>query len=486
MSAKRRVSFYTLGCRLNQAETALMAESFRQQGYDVAEHGTPVEVAVINTCSVTERADARCRNEIRKIHKRSPDAVVCAVGCYAQADTATVAEILGVNLVVGTDLKYGLAELVKSYTERHSVPPSSSYDSEPIICHSERSEESASQPSPDQKQILHSVQDDEESDTQLPEIHVSKRPDTGDFDYPAAGYYSDLTRANIKIQDGCDFCCAFCLLPRVRGDARSRRLGDIVAEGYELVRRGHKELIIAGVNIGTYAFEEFTIADVARSLSDIPGVERVRVSSIEPTTVNDDLLDWMATSPKACRHLHLPLQAGDDTVLKGMKRVYTTSDYAQFVEKAMRMMPDLGLGTDVIVGFPGEGEREFANSLRFVEEMPFSYLHVFSYSERPKTAAVYYDDKVPPPVVKERSNAMHEIGDRKKATFFERHIGQSVDVLFETVDSDGWRKGFTGSYLRVGVEPNAVNENEIASVTLFGSADGFCLGERHEAKAMIA
>ncbi|MBD3297547.1 MAG: radical SAM protein, partial [candidate division Zixibacteria bacterium] len=379
MSRRRRVSFYTLGCRLNQAETALMAESFRQQGYDISEHGSPVDVAVINTCSVTERADARCRNEIRKIRRRSPDAVVCAVGCYAQADTDTVAAIMGVSLVVGTDKKYGLADLVQSYNQR--------------ICHSERSEESAFEPvdtAGDKKQILRSAQEDIYTDvTNGPEIHVSKRPDTGGFEYPAAGYYADLTRANIKIQDGCDFCCAFCLLPRVRGDARSRRLGDIVAEGYELARRGHKELIIAGVNIGTYAFEGFTIADVARSLSDIPGVERVRVSSIEPTTVNDDLLEWMATSPKACRHLHLPLQSGDDSVLKGMKRVYTTSDYAQFVDKAMRMMPDVGLGTDVIVGFPGEGEREFANSMRFVEEMPFSYLHIFSYSERPKTAAVY-------------------------------------------------------------------------------------------------
>ncbi len=452
MSRQRRVSFYTLGCRLNQAETALMAESFRQQGYDVAEHGSPVDVAVINTCSVTERADARCRNEIRKIRRRSPDAVVCAVGCYAQADTDTVAAIMGVNLVVGTDKKYGLADLVDSYKHRS----------------------------------CHSGNDREETLIADPDIHVSKRPDSGSFKYPAAGYYADLTRANIKIQDGCDFCCAFCLLPRVRGNARSRRLGDIVAEGYELARRGHKELIIAGVNIGTYAFEDFTIADVARSLSDISGVERVRVSSIEPTTVNDDLLEWMATSPKACRHLHLPLQSGDDKVLKGMKRVYTTRDYAQFVDKAMRMMPDLGLGTDVIVGFPGEGEREFANSMRFVEEMPFSYLHVFSYSERPKTAAVYYDNKVPPPEIKERSNAMHEIGNRKKKEFFERHIGREAEVLFETVDNDGWRKGFTGSYLRVGVDPSAVGENEIVTVSLFGSAEGFCLGEPRQHKAMTA
>lgn len=424
----RKVSFYTLGCRLNQAETALMAESFRQKGYDIAEHGSPVEVAVINTCSVTERADARCRHEIRKIRRRSPNAIVCAVGCYSQNEPKTVAAIMGLDFVVGTDNKYAIADMVEGHARRP-----------------------------------------------LPVVNVAARPDTGDFDYPMAGYYPHQTRANIKIQDGCDFCCAFCLLPRVRGVARSRPMADIIAEGHELARRGHKELVIAGVNIGTYADEDRTIADIARALSDIPGIERVRVSSIEPSTVGDELLEWMATSPKACRHLHLPLQSGDDSVLSKMRRVYTTSEYASFVEKAFRMMPDLGLGTDVIVGFPGETETEFANSMRFVEEMPFSYLHIFSYSERPKTAAKFYDDKNRPQIVKERSDIMHELAAMKKQAFFDRHIGREVDVLFETVDTDGWRKGFTGSYLRVAADPDAVPLNEISTVEVNGRSEDFCL-----------
>ena len=424
-----RASFHTLGCRLNNAETALIAERFREAGYDIVEHGRPVDVAVINTCSVTERADARCRNEIRKIRRRSPDAVVCAVGCYSQADADTVAGITGVDLVVGTDRKFELVALVHARAGNGEVTR-----------------------------------------------HISERPDASLIEYPSAGYYPHQTRANIKIQDGCDFCCAFCLLPRVRGAACSRPLADIVAEGHELARRGHKELVISGVNIGTYRDGGAMIATVARDLSAIPGIARVRVSSIEPTTVGDELLAWMATDPKACRHLHLPLQAGDDKVLGRMKRVYTVAEYVRFAARAKTMMPDLGLGTDIIAGHPGEGETEFANSLRLIEELPFSYVHVFSYSERPKTAAVYDDEKNTPQVVRERADILHELALRKKQAFFAEHVGRTVDVLFESIDGDGWRKGFTGSYLRVGVAPEHAGENELTTVTVTGQQGDFCVG----------
>lgn len=426
---QRRASFYTLGCRLNHAETALIAQRFVQAGYAIAEHGEPVDVAVIHTCSVTERADARCRQEIRKVRRGSPDAVVCAVGCYAQAEPATVAALGGVDFVVGNDRKYDLVNLIGDVSPRDT-----------------------------------------------PRIDVSRRVDLTYVEYPVSGYYARETRANIKIQDGCNFCCAFCILPRIRGRAQSRRLGDIIAEGHELARRGHKELVITGVNIGTYTHDRYTIADVARALSAIPDVQRVRISSVEPTTVSDDLLDWMANDPRACRHLHLPLQAGSDSVLSKMKRVYTVSDYVRFIEKAMRMIPDLGLGTDIIVGHPGEGDAEFTESVRFVEAMPYSYLHVFSYSERPKTAAAFYDDKIDPRVIKERSEIMHEIGRRKRQQFFERHIGRTVDVLFESVDDDGWCKGFTGSYVRVGILGSEAPTNEIRAVEVQGRTEEYCLG----------
>ncbi|MEW5700715.1 MAG: tRNA (N(6)-L-threonylcarbamoyladenosine(37)-C(2))-methylthiotransferase MtaB [Candidatus Zixiibacteriota bacterium] len=445
----RRASFYTLGCRLNQAETALIAEQFRTSGYAIVEHGAAADVAVIHTCSVTEHADARCRQEIRKARRRSPDALVCVVGCYAQAEPGTVAAIDGVDLIVGNDRKFALADLIGvAIAARSGVPVSPWAD----------------------------VGTAGRALTRQPTVLVSPRPDATEIEYPMAGYYPHQTRANIKVQDGCDFCCAFCILPRIRGQARSRPLPDIIAEGHELARRGHKELVITGVNVGTYASNGHTLADVARSLSGIRGVARVRVSSIEPSTVSDDLLRWMAESPAACRHLHLPLQSGDDRVLSRMKRVYTTSEYARFIDKVKTMIPDVGLGTDIMVGFPGESERGFANTVRFVSELPFSYLHVFSYSDRPKTAGLYLSDKCSPDAIKERSAIMHDLAAWKKQRFFADHIGRTVEVLFETVDTDGWRKGFTGSYLRVGVPPDHARENDLSDTIVAGIDSDFCRG----------
>jgi threonylcarbamoyladenosine tRNA methylthiotransferase MtaB len=456
------VSFYTLGCRLNQAETAMMAERFRQRGYRVVEHGQPADVAVIHTCSVTDHADARCRQEIRKVRRRNPAAIVCAVGCYVQAEPEAVARIDAVDLIVGNDRKYELAMLVEQVREGEAPAcPERSVRAEPPSL---------------------GVTGDAAREPLLrpwgegPWVVVNRRVEADALEFPLVGYYPHQTRANIKIQDGCDFCCAFCILPRIRGQARSRRLGDIIAEGHELVRRGHKELVVTGVNVGTYHFEEYTIADIAWRLSDIPGVERVRISSIEPSTVSDELLDWMATSDRACRHLHLPLQSGDDEVLARMKRVYTAADYARFVERVKSRMPDLGLGADIMVGFPGETDVRFENSRRFVAEMPFSYLHIFSYSDRLRTAANSYPDKCRPETIRERSAAMHALAGEKKRAFFREHLGQTVDVLFETVDADGLRKGFSGNYLRVGLPPGQAADNQLLAVRVTELADDHCLG----------
>lgn len=430
-SPGRRVSFHTLGCRLNQAETALIAEGFRRSGYEVREHGSPVEVAVIHTCSVTDRADASCRHAIRKIRKRSPDAVVCAVGCYAQAEPDAAASVPGVDLVVGNDRKYRLADLVEDLTRG--------------ACEG-------------------------------PRIEVERRPGRGAFDVPGAGHYPFTTRANLKIQDGCDFCCAFCILPRIRGRAHSRPFGEVVAEARELARRGHRELVITGVNVGTYGSGGRTVADVARAACGIPGVARVRVSSIEPTTVPGDLVDWMASDERACPHLHLPLQSGDDRVLSRMRRVYTASDYVRFAESALARVPGLALGTDVIVGFPGETDPQFERTLALVERIPFAYLHVFSYSDRPRTVADRLDGKVHARTVKERSERMRALASRKKRAFLASRLGRVDDVLFETVDGDGLRKGLTGSYVRVGVPANACGENDLVAVRLAEDAGGFVRG----------
>jgi len=426
----RRVSFHTLGCRLNQAETALMAEKFRTKGYVLTDHGTPVEVAVIHTCTVTDRADARCRHAIRKIRKRSPGALICAVGCLSQSDPDQVAAVRGVDLVVGNERKYDLADLLETHVRGGDAA-----------------------------------------------VHVSRRPDLNVPSYPEAGYHVRATRANIKVQDGCAFACTYCPLPRIRGRPRSRPLDEILAEGRALVRRGHRELVVTGVNIGTYRHETFCLSHLARALSEIPGLARVRISSIEPTTIEDELLEWMAVSPRACRHLHVPLQSGDDGVLERMRRFYTTAEYTAFVKKALALVPGLGLGTDVIVGFPGETEAEYRNSRRFVSSLPFTYLHVFSYSDRRKTASARYDGKVDRATVKARSADLRALALEKKQAFFRAHLGREVEVLMETVDEDGLRKGLTSSYLRVGVKPSAAGENDRVRVRLTSAEEDFCRGE---------
>ncbi len=417
MNNGRRVSLFTLGCRLNQAETALIADSFQARGYTIVPFGSPAEVSVINTCSVTARADAHCRNAIRRARKVSPDGIIAAVGCYAQSETEAVKAVLGVDYIIGTDRKLKIAEIIGN-------------DARPAA----------------------------------QEIFIQHKHTNESLEFDAVGYYPESTRANIKIQDGCDYNCAFCVLPRVRGRSRSRRMNDIIDEAKKLAARGHQEIVLAGVSIGMYAGEDFTIVDVARNIARIDAVKRVRLSSIEPSTITDDLLHWMAESEKACRHLHIPVQSGDDGILQAMRREYTLDDFKRLIEKAMNLMPDIGLGTDIIVGFPGEGEGEFQNTVRLVEELPFSYLHVFSYSDRPKTAGKKLPDKNNPETIKNRSDFMHEIGEQKKRAFAEKHIGQRVEVLVECRDENGLWNGFTSQYLKVYFVSEVELQNKIAFI----------------------
>ncbi len=423
-----RISFYTLGCRLNHAETAQIAQKFRRDGYAIVAHGDATDVAVIHTCSVTERADQRCRQEIRKIHRSSPDALVCAVGCYAQSEPETVRKILGVDLVVGNDRKYGLSRLVSEYQQAAE-----------------------------------------------PEVHVSNRLDFAEINVPEEGDYNE-TRANLKIQDGCDFHCAFCLLPRIRGGPRSRPFREILDAGMRLVEKGHREIVVTGVNIGLYRDGSSTLADVARSLSDLPGLDRLRISSIEPSTISEDLLQWMETHPRACQHLHVPLQSGSDSILSDMRRLYTVSDYTRFIEHAKERMPGLGLGTDVIVGFPGETDEDFEKTQEALLGLPFTYLHVFSYSDRLKTPALGFSEKVHSKVIKSRSLSLRELSSRMRRVALEEAQGENHEVLFETVDDGGLRKGWTRSYLQVGVPASEVEENELAVVQLSSTGNGLAHG----------
>ncbi|MSQ77930.1 MAG: tRNA (N(6)-L-threonylcarbamoyladenosine(37)-C(2))-methylthiotransferase MtaB [Nitrospiraceae bacterium] len=432
MTGRPRASLHTLGCRLNQAETALLADRLQQDGYQIVDYGRPTDLLVLNTCSVTDEAERMCRYEIRRTLRHSPQAFVAVTGCYAQTGVEALQQVPGIDLIVGNRHKMSLPAHVPSPSALRKRPAPS---------------------------LLH-----------------TKTLDRDDFVLDGAGD-CDSKRANLKIQDGCNFMCSFCLIPFARGHERSRRIDDTIREAEALVARGHRELVLTGVNIGRYTQGGSSLLDLIQRLEHIAGLERIRISSIEPTTVPDDLLEYMAASTKLCRHLHLPLQSGDDGILRAMNRRYTVRDYAVFVEQAMRTVPGLGLGTDVLVGFPGEGDAQFANTLTAATDLPFSYLHVFSYSKRPGTAAVRMADAVPPATVKARSRTLAELSRARRMAFYQRYVGSTVDVLFETKDDAGRWTGLTGNYMRVGVTSGNDLANSLRRVAIEGIMDGLAVGE---------
>lgn len=424
-----RASFYTLGCRLNQAETATISATFTARGYTIVDFGEETDVCVINTCSVTEGAEAKCRHAVRAALRRSPQAYVAVTGCYAQVGVEALRRIEGLDLIVGTEDKMRLAGLI-------DLP------------------QKLGQP-----RVVHSTK-------------ISR----DEFTIDVVGDYSSQTRANIKIQDGCNFACAFCIIPFTRGGARSRRLDDIVREAHGLVARGHREMVLTGVNIGTYASEAYDLVHVVEALEPIEGLDRIRISSIEPSTISDALVEWMATSSKLCPYLHIPMQSGDDQVLQRMKRRYTRAEFAAFIERVAARVPDICLGTDVMVGFPGEDDRAFTNTRTLLADLPLAYFHVFSYSERPHTYAQRYTDRLPPSVVQPRSRLLRELSERKKAAFYRSFAGRTVRVLFERRDDSGLYTGFSDNYIKVGVATDSEVANQLLPVHLHDVAQGIAVG----------
>ena len=424
-----RASFYTLGCRLNQAETASISATFAARGYTIVDFGEETDVCVINTCSVTEGAEAKCRQAVRAVLRRSPDAYVTVTGCYAQVGVEALKRIEGLDLIVGAEDKMRVAELI------------------------ERPEKQG------ETRVAHSSKISREA-----------------FTLDVVGDYSGQTRANLKIQDGCNFACAFCIIPFTRGGARSRPVADIVREAHGLAARGHREIVLTGVNIGTYCHDGDDLLDVVQALEAVEGLDRIRISSIEPTTIVDGLIEWMASSEKLCSYLHIPIQSGDDGVLRAMKRKYTSAEFAAFIERLATRLPDIGLGTDVMVGFPGEDEAAFARTRSLLADLPLAYFHVFSYSERPHTYARRYTEHVPTRVAQARSRVLRELSQRKKAVFYRRFDGRDLRVLFEQRDKSGRYTGFTDNYIKVGVSTDAEIANQLLPVRLDGAADGMALG----------
>jgi threonylcarbamoyladenosine tRNA methylthiotransferase MtaB len=427
----KRASLHSLGCRLNQAETSILASQLRRQGYALVGFGEPTDLLVVNTCSVTEEAERNCRYAIRKTLKHSPDAFVAVTGCYAQTGLQSLRSIPGIDLIVGNQFKLDLPSF---------LPP-------PQILRK--------QPAPE---VLH-----------------TKSIDRHDFVLPEFGE-SHSTRALVKIQDGCNVMCSFCLIPFARGRERSRRVDDILSEATGLAAAGHHELVLTGVNIGQFSQGGVTLAGLIDRLEGIHGIQRIRLSSIEPTTVTDDLLERMGASRKLCPYLHVPLQSGDDAILNAMNRPYDVQAFISLVERATARVPDLTWGTDVMVGFPGESDRAFERTVDMCRQLPFSYFHVFTYSRRPGTAAARMAGRVPVNVARLRAKTLADLSRDKRFAFAERWIGSSVAVLFESGTTEGLGLGTTRHFLRVAVSSETQLANQIHPVIITGASDRWAVG----------
>jgi threonylcarbamoyladenosine tRNA methylthiotransferase MtaB len=424
------VSFHTLGCKLNLAETSTIGRQFIGRGFKVVDFGEQADVCVINTCSVTARADRECRQIIRRALRAPKRPFVVVTGCYAQLEPAEVASIEGVDLVLGSREKFEIFDHLDGLEKKL-----------------------------------------------YPEVFVSDISSVDSFGPAASSEVGNRTRAFLKVQDGCDYNCSFCTIPLARGVSRSQGLEQCFTQARDLVRQGFKEIVLTGVNVGDYGRKTGTsLLALLESLSGIAGLERLRISSIEPNLLTSDIIRFVATTPVMCKHFHIPLQSGDDAILGLMRRRYTTARYAEVVHRIKEEVPDCGIGVDVIVGFPGEREEHFGNTCRFLSELPVSYLHVFTYSERPDTPAAAFANHVEPRVRFKRNEALRNIGARKRRVFHEHMLGRSLQVLLEGDVEGDHRLGFTDNYIRVAVPARGTEANSLVTVELVGIEGDRCMG----------
>ena len=401
--------FVTLGCKLNFAETSTIGKLLAEKGVRTATADEHPDICIINTCTVTELANKKCRQEIRKIAKENPDAVIVVTGCYAQLRSEEVAKIDGVDIVVGNDQKGEIVDFVEQwYADRR------------------------------------------------PLTKVTPLKDMNRF-IPSCSR-GDRTRYFLKVQDGCDYYCSYCTIPRARGRSRSGNIDDLVEQARRVAAEGGKEIVITGVNIGDFGkFSKGTFFDLARALDEVDGIERYRISSLEPDLLTEEVIDFVAHSQKFMPHFHIPLQSGSDEMLKLMRRHYNRRLFADKVNEIKSRMPDAFIGVDLITGMRGETPEIFEDSRAFVESLDITRLHVFSYSERPDTMALKIPYVVPTSTKHSRTRRMMALSDKKLASFTARYLGTTRKVLLEhAVDADGLMKGFTDNYLRVAVP--AIND----------------------------
>ncbi len=417
----RKVAFYTLGCKLNFSETSTIARLFEQRGYQRVEFTDTPDIFIINTCSVTENADKKCKKIVREARKISPEAYVTIVGCYAQLKPQEIAGIPGVDAVLGAAEKFRLLDLLDGFGKK----------SAPVVHHS----------------------------------HIREAKD-----YYCSFSQNDRTRTFLKVQDGCNYACGFCTIPLARGDSRSDSIANIVATAHQIAETGVKEIVLTGVNIGDFGlqngFRHERFLDLICALDQVQGINRFRISSIEPNLLTEEIISFVAGSQRFAPHFHVPLQSGSNKVLRLMRRRYQRELYAQRVAWIKSLMPGCCIGVDVIVGFPGETEADFLDTYQFLNGLDISYLHVFTYSERANTPALTLPSSVPAAERAKRSQMLHILSDKKRRHFYGQQTGKTATVLFEDDVENGRMHGFTENYVRVAAKYDPLLINETKQVRL--------------------
>jgi len=418
----KTVAFYTLGCKLNFSETSTIGRLFTDAGYGVVDFTAGADVYVINTCSVTEHADKKCRKVVKEALKYAPHAYVTIVGCYAQLKPTEIAEIEGVDMVLGAAEKFRIVEYITDLTK---------------------------QP----KAVVH-------------QQNIEKV----NHNFIAAYSIGDRTRTFLKVQDGCDYPCTYCTIPLARGGSRSDTIENVISRARQIAESGVKEIVLTGVNLGDFGIRngerEDKFFDLVKALDDVEGIERIRISSIEPNLLSNEIIEFVSTSKRFVPHFHIPLQSGSNKILGLMRRRYQRELYTERVAKIKAVMPNCCIGVDVIVGFPGEKQEDFLDTYQFLNELDISYLHVFTYSEREQTAAAEMKGRVAGSTRADRSKMLHILSDKKRRAFYESQIGAVAEVLFEDDQKNGFMHGFTRNYVKVRAKYDPVMVNEIKMVKL--------------------
>ena len=417
----KKVAFYTLGCKLNFSETSTIARQFESRGYKKVDFNDSPDIFIINTCSVTANADKKCRKVVKEAKKISPDSYVAIIGCYAQLKPKEISGIPGVDAVLGAAEKFMLLDLLGTFQKKPTT-----------------------------------------------EVLVQEVTNANAFTHSHS--MGDRTRTFLKVQDGCNYNCSFCTIPLARGKSRSDSIANIIASAQEIGRSEVKEVVLTGVNIGDFGIQEGRrkerFFDLVKALDNVDGLDRLRISSIEPNLLSNEVIEFVAQSKRFVPHFHIPLQSGSNKTLKAMRRRYVRELYADRVRKIKKLMPHCCIGVDVIVGFPGETEEDFLDTYNFLNELDISYLHVFTYSERTNTHALDIKPVVPKAERAKRSKMLHILSDKKRRYFYEQQLGKEFTVLFEKDIEDGQMEGFTENYVRVTAKYDPLLINELKKVRL--------------------